>query len=485
MPLSVVAIVGRPNVGKSSIFNCLAGRRIAIVDPTAGVTRDRVSAIIERDGRWFELVDTGGMGIEDSDQLTAEVEEQITLAIDEAALIIFAVDVRDGVTPLDRHVADRLRRQGKPVILVANKADSEKIDTDATVFYELGLGEPLPLSAKAARHRPELLRRVLEALPEADESERPMRTDMTMAIVGKRNAGKSTFINTLAGEPRVIVSEIPGTTRDSVDIRIEKDALTYVVIDTAGLRKKASMKGDIEFYSRVRAEQAIRRADVSLLLIDATSPISMVEKHLARFIVDARKAVVIIVSKWDLAKGKTTSGNFADYIGRHLPGLDFAPVTFLSAMEGRNVWSALDVARSLFKQSHTRVSTSRINKAIASAVKRRKPPSGKHGGLVKIYYGTQVTANPPTIALFVNDPDNVSTDYARYLVHQFRETLPFTEIPLRLLFRRSGGEAKHPAVEAAALKAKGRKGRQARKRAAGGGKKEEHRPQRGRRPKRL
>lgn len=439
MPLSVVAIVGRPNVGKSSLLNCLAGRRVAIVDPTAGVTRDRIATLIAAGDRWFELVDTGGMGIDDADCLTAEVEEQITRAVEEAAVLVMVVDIRTGVEPLDKLVADRLRRRGKPVVLVANKADSERLDSEAAQFYTLGLGDPQPVSAREGRHRERVLRRIVEALPEADDDERPPAAAMTLAIVGKRNAGKSTFINSLAGQERVIVSEVPGTTRDSVDIRIEIGGQAYVVIDTAGLRKKRKVKSDVEFYSRVRAEEAIRRADVTLLLIDSMVPVSKVDKHLGRFIVDARKPVVLVINKWDLAKDKATTGEFAEYLSHELSGLEFAPIAFLTALEGRNTQAALDLAASLFNQAHTRVSTARINKAIAAAVRQRKPPAGHKGSPLKLYYGTQVAVDPPTLALFVSDTENVTEEYARYLVNRFRETLPFAEVPLRLLFRESHG----------------------------------------------
>jgi GTP-binding protein len=340
---------------------------------------------------------------------------------------------------LDKLMADRLRRSAKPVVLVANKADGAKLDAEAAAFYSLGLGEPLPVSAKTGHNRRELLARLMAALPPEGSRERPPQADMTLAIVGKRNAGKSTFINSLAREQRVIVSEVPGTTRDSIDIRVQKDSLVYVLIDTAGIRKRQKVRGNIEFYSRVRAEAAIRRADATLLMIDALLPVSTVDKHLGRFLVEARKPVVLLVNKWDLAKGRATTGEFADYLTRQLPGLEYAPISFISALESRNVEQALDVARGLFKQAHTRVATAEINRAIEEAVRKYKPPAGRGGKLVKLYYGTQVAVDPPTLALFVNSPQNVSEDYARYLSNRFRGRLPFAEVPLRLLFRQSGG----------------------------------------------
>ena len=442
MALPIVAVVGRPNVGKSSLFNAIARRRIAIVDPTAGVTRDRISTLVEYEGRYFELVDTGGMGIEDVDRLTAEVEAQISLAIAGATLLLMVVDVREGIMPLDELVVQRLRRQNVPILLVANKTDDEGMDHAAGGFYKLGLGDPLPVSAEHHRNLDRLRDKIIKMLPPAGaDEERPADSDMHVAIVGKRNAGKSTFINSLAEEERVIVSEIPGTTRDSVDIRIEKDGMLYTIIDTAGIRKKSrQQKSDIEFYSRVRAEEAIRRADVVLLFIDAMVPVGSVDKHLGRFIQENRKPVVIVVNKWDLAAPLTTTGDFGEYLTEQLPGLEYAPISFISAIDSRNVEAALDVARTIFKQSHTRVTTGELNRALEYALKNSNPPSGKAGRFIRIYYATQVAVDPPTITMFVNNPSNVTTDYARFLVNRFREILPFSEVPIRLIFRRSAGE---------------------------------------------
>lgn len=442
MSLPTVSIVGRPNVGKSSLFNILARRRIAIVDPTAGVTRDRISVPLEHQGRYFELVDTGGMGIEDVDRLTAEVEAQIAAAIAGSDLLLMVVDASEGVMPLDELVVQRLRRQKAPILLVANKADNESIENAAGVFYRLGLGDPLAVSAQHNRHLDKLRQKIVDMLPPpASDEQPPAEADMKIAIVGKRNAGKSTFINSLADQQRVIVSEVPGTTRDSIDIRIEKDDKLYTIIDTAGVRKKGGRrKSDIEFYSRVRAEEAIRRADVVLFFIDAMVPVGSVDKHLGRFIQENRKSVVIVVNKWDLAAPMATTGEFGDYLTHELPGLEYAPISFISAIDARNVEAALDVARSLYKQSHMRVGTGELNRALEYALKTSNPPSGKAGRFVRVYYATQVALNPPTITLFVNNPQNVTTDYARFMVNRFREVLPFSEVPLRLIFRRSAGD---------------------------------------------
>jgi len=433
MPLPKVAIVGRPNVGKSSMLNMLAGRRISIVEPTPGVTRDRVSAVVEHANRWFELVDTGGMDFRTGDELAADVRRQIEYAIHEAAVIVFVVDVKDGLTPLDRDVAERLRRVTVPRILAANKADSDRLEAGAGEFHALGYEPVLPVSAKHGRGRRELLAAILERLP-AEAAEAPAQVAMKIAVVGKRNAGKSTFINALAGAERVIVSEIPGTTRDAVDIRFEKDGLTYVAIDTAGMRKRKSISSDIEFYSLTRAMESIRRADVVLFLIDAPAPISMVDKHLGAAIEAEMKPVVLVVNKWDLAKGQATPGDFADYLNKTMPGLAYAPISCVTARDARNVLATVDLARNLYKQAAIRVTTGELNRVIEHAVRLHRPPSPT-ATLPKIYYATQVAVSPPTIVLFVNNPDLFGEDYRRFIENRFREELPFPEVPIRLILR--------------------------------------------------
>jgi len=434
MSLPVVAIVGRPNVGKSSLLNCVAKKMIGIVDPTAGVTRDRVSTICNIDDLYYELVDTGGFGIEDHDNLTEHVEQQIRYAINQAELVLFVVDVREGITPLDHEVAQLLRTSDCQVIPVANKVDEFNFQPYIGEFHQLGFGEPLAVSAHHNLGRGELLDRIAEVIKPLAPTEVDQPT-MHISVVGKRNAGKSTFINSIAGEERVIVSEVPGTTRDAVDVRFEKDGKTFVVIDTAGVRKKNKMSTDIEYYGFVRAQRSIHRADVVLLLIDATEPVGQVDKKLANFVSRKEKPCVLVINKWDLAKGKAGTDDFEEYLTKVMPELDYAPISVITAQDHRGVQATIDLAMSLFKQSLIRVSTSQLNDAVQAATGERNP-SPKHGNkAIKIYYGTQVSTQPPTIVLFVNHPDLISESYRRYLLNRFREMLPFAEIPIRLMFR--------------------------------------------------
>ncbi len=436
MALPLVVIVGRPNVGKSSLLNALARRRISIVDPRAGITRDRVSAVIEREDCFFEAVDTGGIGIVDDDHLEAHVEEQIRFAIDRAQIIIFVVDVEAGITALDQTVAELLRRTDRSVIVAANKVDDPRREPAAGDFNRLGYGEPLCVSAIHGRGREALLVRITELLGSISTAE-PGTPVMKLAIVGKRNAGKSTLVNTLAGEPRMIVSEIPGTTRDAVDVRFERDGRQFIAIDTAGVRKKARMD-DIDFYSYTRALRSIRRADVVMLLIDALVPVAEVDLKLARTVLDEYKPVVIVINKWDLAKDLTQPAEFGEYLTRVLPALSFAPITFLTATTGKNVDAAVDVALSLHKQAHLRMTTGRLNSALQQILVLRGP-SAKHGTKpVKIYYATQIAVAPPTIIFFCNDPGLVREEYRRFMRNRLRELTAFKEVPVRLWFRPRG-----------------------------------------------
>jgi len=363
MGLPTVAIVGRPNVGKSSLLNALAGERISIVEPTAGVTRDRVSTFLSRDDRYFELVDTGGYGIVDSDQLSDHIERQIFQAIGSATLVIFMVDIRDGLTPLDEKIAQLLRKYNLDVIGVANKADSAKMFPAAGEFARLGFGEFLCISAENNLNKAVLLDRIFARLADREDTGAPPEPVMKIAMVGKRNAGKSSMVNAIAGAERVIVSEIPGTTRDAVDVRIEKDGKTLVVIDTAGVRKKGKMADNIEFYSNVRVARSIQRADVVWFLIDATVPLSQVDKKLARQIAEEHKSCILVVNKWDLAKDVAATSDYEEYLTARLPVLKYAPIAFTTAAAGKNVQAVLDLSAELFKQATTRIGTGRLNKA--------------------------------------------------------------------------------------------------------------------------
>lgn len=440
MSLPKVAIVGRPNVGKSSLFNWLAGIRISIVEPTPGVTRDRLSTPIElAENCWIDLIDTGGMGIIDRDDLTEDVEKQIAVAIEEAAVVLFVADARDGVMPLDELVAKKLRLVKKPVLMVVNKCDVDKFESNAQEFRQFGYEPFLMVSAHQGRGREDLLEAIRDALPKDwDDLKAPKDAELKIAIVGRRNVGKSTFINALANEDRVIVSEVAGTTRDSIDVRIERDGKAIIAIDTAGVRRKASVADSIEFYSLARAERSIRRADVVLLFFDAEQTTSIVDKQLVSYIVENHKPAIFVVNKWDLLKkeGKMT-GEWGDYLRKTFPALEHVPIAFTTAMNQKNVQKVLNLAQSLHKQAQARVSTAKLNDVLRRAIER-KPPAMRHGKVPKIYYATQTEICPPTMILFTNVRDAISESYLRYLIKAMRDELPFTEVPIRFMWRVKG-----------------------------------------------
>ncbi len=441
-----ISIVGRPNVGKSSLMNLLANRRISIVDPTAGVTRDRVSSVVDLPAglttdqfRQIELIDTGGYGIEDVQDLTAHVERQIAYAIAESVLILFVIDAQTGVASLDHKVARLLRQSNPaaPVVMVANKVDDTRYEADAFEAAGLGFGVPVAVSATTGRGKSELLEAVLANLDAglvAAGTPDDQEPAALIAIAGKRNAGKSTLVNALAGEPRVIVSPIEGTTRDSIDVRFELDGKTFVAIDTAGVRKVKSLAGDIEFYSYHRTLRSVRRADVVLLLIDASVPISQVDKQLANEVLKHHKPCVIVLNKWDLVGEQYTQDEYMAYLDGALKGLSFAPVAFVSAKEADGLRETVDMAMNLYEQAGHRVTTSQLNQAL-EAILAKHTPASKLGKRPKIYYATQLDVHPPTVALFVNDTALFDPSYQRFLINRLREVLPFAEVPINLVVR--------------------------------------------------
>jgi GTP-binding protein len=435
MALPVVAIIGRPNVGKSSLLNALAGEMISIVEPTAGVTRDRVSTFIGRNDKYFELIDTGGYGIVDSDQLSEHIERQILQAITTANIVVFMVDIRDGLVPLDVKIAQLLRKYNLNVIGVAHKADTARMFPMAGEFTKLGFGEFLCISATENLNKAVLLDMIFDRLKSMDTG-RPADSIMKIAIVGKRNAGKSSIVNAMVGSERVIVSEIPGTTRDSIDVRFEKDGKTITVIDTAGVRKIGKMANSIEFYSYVRVKRTIGRADVVMFMIDATVPISQVDKKLAKVIEEEYKTCIIVVNKWDLAKDQASSDDYLKYLTKVLPGLKFAPIAFTTATESKNIQSVLDLATELFKQATTWIPTPKLNDAFEK-IKEERTAGGSQGkkGRPKLYYAAQIAINPITILTFVNKPELFEENYRKFLINRLRSLLPVEEVPIRLLAR--------------------------------------------------
>ena len=445
-----VALVGRPNVGKSTFFNRLAGEPLAIVDDTPGTTRDRLLAEAEWNGRAFHIVDTGGidpstggkeaLSIGSADYVR-QIRSQAELAIREADVVLFLTDAAAGVTPADQEVANILRRSQKivdgvptpPVLLVVNKADNQTFRKGAAEFYELGIGDPHPISALHGTGTGDLLDVLVASFPPDLEEEED--NSVKIALVGKPNVGKSSLLNRLVGEERAIVSPIAGTTRDAVDTKMEFDGLPLTLIDTAGIRRRGKVEPGVEKYSVIRSMRAIERADVALLMIDATSGITAQDAHIAGYILEAQKSTVVLVNKWDAVEKDTfTMQSYTERIRQDLNFIDYVPILFISALNGQRVDQVLPLALKVQEERLARLTTAQLNRILQNAQDAHHATSSS-GKSLRLYYGTQVRSDPPTFMIYVNDPRLAHFTYLRYLENQIRKEYPFTGTPIRLVLK--------------------------------------------------
>ena len=438
MSKPVVAIVGRPNVGKSTLFNALAGEQISIVKDTPGVTRDRIYADVTWLNYNFTLIDTGGIEPESKDIILSQMREQAEIAIASADVIIFMVDVRQGLVDSDSKVANMLRRSGKPVVLVVNKVDSfQKMMTDVYEFYNLGIGDPVPVSSVGKLGIGDMLDEVVKHFPESaaedEEDERPR-----IAIVGKPNVGKSSIINKIVGESRVIVSDIAGTTRDAIDTDITYNGNEYVFIDTAGLRRKNKIKEELERYSIIRAVTAVERADVVLVVIDATEGVTEQDAKIAGIAHERGKGIIVVVNKWDaIEKNDKTIYEHTNRIKDILSFMPYAEILFISAKTGQRVGKIFDTIDMVIENQNLRIQTGVLNEILSEAVAMQQPPSDK-GKRLKIFYMTQVSVKPPTFVIFVNNKELMHFSYTRYLENKIRDTFGFRGTALRFIIRERG-----------------------------------------------
>ncbi len=440
MSKPIVAVVGRPNVGKSTLFNRLAGERISIVQDTPGVTRDRIYADVEWTGRKFTLIDTGGMEIGAEDVILKQILQQAEIAIETADVILFITDAKAGMTDDDKQVANMLRRTKKPVVLAVNKIDNVNRDSmNIYEFYELGIGDPIAISAGQALGLGDMLDEVISYFPENAEAEEEEEV-IKVAIIGKPNVGKSSLINKILGEDRLIVSNIPGTTRDAIDTPIEIDGQKYVFIDTAGMRRKSKIKEEIERFSIIRAVAAVERCDVAILVIDANEGITDQDTKIAGIAHERGRAAIVAVNKWDaIEKNDKTMNQYLKDIGNELAYMPYAPKVFISALTGQRITRMLELIQTVYQNHALRISTGVLNDVLIEATAMQQPPADK-GRQLKLYYMTQVSIKPPTFVIFVNDRELFHFSYKRYIENQLREAFGFVGTPIHFIVREKGKE---------------------------------------------
>lgn len=432
--MNLVAILGRPNVGKSTLFNRLVGARQAIVEDTPGVTRDRVYGKSEWNGKSFEVIDTGGFIPGSEDKIERAIREQAMIAMDEADTIIFVVDGITGITKFDEDIAVLLRRTEKQVVLVVNKCDNEMADHNSYEFYSLGLGEPFPISAANGRSTGDFLDLVTSQFSVQEEEE---TDDLKIAFLGRPNVGKSSLTNAFLGQDRMIVTDIPGTTRDSIDSKIKYHGDNIILIDTAGLRKKAQVHENVEMWSTVRTARAIERCDIGVLLVDATRGLEDQDKRILVQIEEARKGIIIVINKWDILEGKDefTADAIRKEIKASMKTLDYAPILFVSAVTKQRIYNVIDTAKEILERRRTRIPTHELNEKLIPIFELTPPPSSR-GLDMRLNYITQVNTEPPVFALFLNHPQYLKTPYKRFIERKIRENFDFEGTPISLVFRK-------------------------------------------------
>ena len=436
MSKPIVAIVGRPNVGKSTLFNIFADSRISIVEDTPGVTRDRLYADAEWLDRKFTMVDTGGIEMQNTDSIAVSIRQQAEVAVREADVILFVCDARTGITNDDMEVAKMLRQSRKPVVLAVNKADTPKQEAEAYEFYNLGIGEPYLISASNRLNLGDLLDAVVEKFPEEGDEDDDSEDVIKVAIIGRPNVGKSSIFNDIIGQTRSIVSDVAGTTRDAIDVPVEKDGQTYLFIDTAGMRRKGKIDEPIEKYSNIRTLRAVDRSDVVLLVLNAVEGITEQDKKIAGYAHEAGKGIVIVVNKWDLYPNKTvmSTEEFTKQIRHELIFMPYANVVYVSALTQQRISRLPEMIKDAAEANAMRISTSVLNQVVTDAVAMNQPPMEK-GKRLKILYTTQVKVKPPTFVIFCNEPEIMHFSYQRYLENQLREAFGFKGTPINIIVR--------------------------------------------------